>query len=104
IAVLKINNDLERTADLAVNIAERTLVLTTQAPVEIPQALPAMAAKSSEMLKGSLDSLVNTAPKQARIIAAMDDQVDELTRQVFAEVERRVRENPDETERLINLL
>lgn len=104
IAILKINNDLERTADLAVNIAERTIVLCSEGPIEIPEALPEMAVKSSEMLKNSLDSLVNTDAKLAREVSASDDEVDELIRKVFAEVERRIHQTPEETERLINLL
>lgn len=104
VAGLKINNDLERTADLAVNIAERSAYLATQQPLEIPFPLSTMANKATDMLKRSLDALVNMDPRQARLVRAMDDDVDAINRQAFVSVQDRIREDLDLLDRLIHLL
>src|SRR5271154_1827477 len=59
IAVLKINNDLERIGDLAVNIAERAKFLATKDPLDVPFDFLSMAEKTRAMLKRALDALVN---------------------------------------------
>jgi phosphate transport system protein len=56
IAVLKINSDLERVGDLAVNIAERALYLSSQVPVKIPNTIIKMSNEVREMLKKSIDA------------------------------------------------
>ena len=58
VSVLKINNDIERIGDLAVNIAERALFLCSERPVEAPSDLAEMRAKALAMLTRSLDALV----------------------------------------------
>jgi len=78
ISVLKINNDLERIGDLAVNIAERAEYLSSQPPIEIPDTVPLMASIVQDMLKNSLDALVNMDTKQATKVCESDDQVDDL--------------------------
>ena len=72
IAVLKINNDLERTGDEAVNIAERGLYLSEQSPVNVHLDFAAMADKAQQMLKMSLDSLVNVSASLARRVCLAD--------------------------------
>ena len=59
IAVIKLNNDLERIADLAVNIAERVVSMNHADTVPIPFDFYSMCEKVQEMLKKSLDALVN---------------------------------------------
>jgi len=80
IAVLKINNDLERIGDLAVNIAERAMYLSSQEPVDVPFDFVGMAAKTKLMLKRSLDALVNMDSREAQEVCAMDDDVDAMNR------------------------
>lgn len=104
VACLKINNDLERTADLAVNIAERSAYLATQDAIEIPFPLPTMASKTIAMLKRALDALVNMDPRMARAVRMLDDEVDAINRQAYASVQERIRVNLDEMDRLIHLL
>ena len=104
VSVMKINNDIERIGDLAVNIAERTLFLCTMPPVEAPSDLADMRAKALAMLTGSLDSLVRRDTKRAREVRAGDDEVDELNRQVFREFSAAVRKNPDHVECLLSYL
>src|SRR5277367_5814507 len=66
VAVLKINNDLERMGDLAKNIAKRVLFLTQCERFDLPGDFRSMAAKTQAMVKQSLDALVNSDPALAR--------------------------------------
>jgi len=104
IAILKIDNELERVGDLAVNVAEHAAFLATQTPVEISFDFPAMAGRAQAMLEKSLDSLVNLRAERAREVLVSDDEVDALNRQMYRLVQEVVRTRPDETECLIHLL
>lgn len=104
IAVLKINSDLERVGDLAVNVAERAAFLATQPPVDISFDLQAMARQAQEMLKKSLDALVNLSAAQARAVLASDDAIDAMNRQMYLIVQEAIHAHPDQTGALIHLL
>jgi phosphate transport system protein len=101
VAVLKINNDLERIGDLAVNIAERADYLSGQAPVFVDFDFDHMASVVIGMVRDSLDSLVNLDPHLARRVCATDMRVDEMNREVFRLVVDSIRSHPDQAERLI---
>lgn len=104
IAVLKINNDLERIGDLAVNIAERAVYLSTHAPIGLPLDFRGMVKITQQMLKESLDSLVNLDTHIARNVRASDDEVDELNRHMYALLEDYMREHPDRIAESLHLL
>lgn len=104
IAVLKINNDLERVGDLAVNIAERALFLAGQPQVSIEFDFTTMAEKTQEMLAESLDALVNLNAGLARDLCARDDEIDAMNRQMYLIVQDAVHTHPDQVEPLIHLL
>jgi phosphate transport system protein len=104
IAVLKINSDLERVGDLAVNVAERAAFLATQPPVDISFDFQAMARQAQEMLKRSLDSLVNLSAEQAREVLLGDDEIDAMNRRMYLIVQDAIHAHPDQTESLIHLL
>jgi phosphate transport system protein len=104
ISVMKINNDIERIGDLAVNIAERALFLCSKGPVEAPSDLAEMRAKALAMLTRSLDALVRMDTKCARNVRASDDEVDALNRKLFLEFAAAVRRNPDHVECLLSYL
>jgi phosphate transport system protein len=92
IAILKINNDIERIGDLAVNIAKRSHILREAA--EVPALIPEMAATVREMLKTSLDALVHSDGGRARSVLAMDDEVDRMHKAMFDRLDRIVSEEP----------
>ena len=104
IAVLKINNGLERVGDLAVNVAERAAFLATQPPVSISFDFQAMARRAQEMLKQSLDALVNLSTEQAQEVLTSDDEIDAMNRQMFLIVQEAIHAHPEQTEVLIHLL
>ncbi len=87
IAVLKINNDLERIADIAVNIAERVPRLEQSPPSGMEQHLQQMGGQTIAMLQRTFDALAQGNPQLAREVVGMDEAVDRMHRQTFAAVE-----------------
>jgi phosphate transport system protein len=104
VAVLKINNDLERIGDLALNIAERAVLLEGLPPCEIPFDFQGMAEKAKAMLRKSLDALVELDPNLASEVCRADDEVDAINREMYLIVEKGMRENPDQIETLMLML
>lgn len=104
VSVLKINSDLERIGDLAVNIAERAAFLATQSPIDVPLDFPLMAEKTKAMLRKSLDALVNGDSRLAHEVCAADDEVDAMNRQMYMQIQDAIRRHPDRVESLIHLL
>jgi len=104
VAVLKINSDLERIGDLAANISERTVFLVTRQQIVAPFDLFGIAEKAQEMVRHSLDSLVNLDAALARQVCRMDDEVDTLNREAFARVKEAIRVEPEKVDILIAYL
>lgn len=86
IAAQKINNDLERIGDHAVNIAESDLNLLKIKPIDSLLELPKMAATTKLMLRHALDSFILLDPRMAQTVLESDDQIDELNRAMTIEV------------------
>jgi len=103
-AVIKINNDLERVGDMAVNIAERVLIVAKRPPVSLAFDFDGMAAKTEAMLKMSLDSLVNLDVDMAYKVGLMDDEVDTMKIRCYDLVKEAVKKAPERANSLINLL
>ncbi len=103
IAVLKMNNDLERMGDLAANIAKRARDFMQQAGVELPGELAEMAQKAQGMVKSSLDALVNMDSRLAREVCAGDDELDSFRKRMQRRVLEDLRSHPDHAETLMDL-
>lgn len=99
VTVLKVNNDLERMGDLAVNIAERALYLAAHPQLEVTPDFTQMAKDVRNMVRASLDSLTNKDTELAREVLAMDDKVDEANRNMFEIMEEQMRKDPDTVKR-----
>jgi len=100
VAILKINSDLERIGDLAVNIAEQVLFLSAQ-PMPMPANgydFTAMASKAQVMLKQSLDSLIQLDTTLARNVCTADDEVDQQYRAIFMTAKEQIKIHPDQTD------
>jgi phosphate transport system protein len=104
VAVLKINNDLERMADTAVNIARRAEYLAKFPKVDLPADLTQMAKKVQIMVQQSLDALVRSDTVMARKVCVADREVDEHNRAMHIFIQDAIREHPDNVERLIHML
>ena len=103
-AVIKINNDLERIGDEAVNIAERVLIISKREKLEIPFDYSLMAEKSEFMLKKSLDAVVNMDLDGAVKVCISDDEVDDLQNEAYDVIKQAIKDSPDRVSYLINLL
>jgi phosphate transport system protein len=104
VAILKINNDLERMADQAVNIAERAKFLALRDPIEIPANLTQLADTVQVMLNHALRALINLDAKSARAVIGEDDQVDAIHRQMYDLIQEYIRRQPERSDCHINLI
>ncbi len=103
VAVLKLNNDLERIGDLSVAIARRAKSL---AQLQNPAAIldfSGMAEKVKLMLRRCLQALVNMDAGLAREVCASDDEIDGLNRAMYDKIQARLKESPDEAPALLHL-
>lgn len=103
ISVLKINNDLERIGDLAVNISRKTLAFEGLLLADLPFDLQDMSRKVQAMLSDALDTLVNFDAGLGAEVCARDNEVDAMKRTVRREVERVVCEHPEQAKSLLRL-
>jgi phosphate transport system protein len=103
VAVLKINKDLERAGDLAVNIAETSIHLSGQPRMRIPSEYFSMAEKAFNMLKKSLDSFVNMNIEAAYQVLQEDDEVDYMKHRLHRSFEEQIRKDMELTSNLIHL-
>jgi phosphate transport system protein len=94
-AALKINTDLERMADLAEDIAERTLHLSRFPPIPIPEKLQRMTDLTTTMVRQSLDAFVNLDAHLARRVCRLDDEVDRYNNDIIQEVIEMMQKSPD---------
>jgi len=94
-AVAMINTDLERMADLAVNIAERALALIKLPPIQIPTRLQQMTDLTIELVHQSIDAFVTTNPRAARDVCRRDDEVDRLNVQIIRELVEQMKRSPE---------
>ncbi len=85
-ACIKINNDLERMGDHAVNIAQKAQILAGMPRLKPLIDIPMMAGIVQEMVKNSLDSFVNLDGASARAVCEKDDDVDAMEDQITREL------------------
>ena len=103
VAVLKINTDLERMGDLAKNIAKRVSQLAAGRPCPLPPEIRTMAMQTQEMVKQSLDAVVNADPALARQVREEDDAVDAARQKIRKRVMQTLQEGTDDVESLLRM-
>jgi len=94
VALMKINHDLERIGDLAVNIAHKALALAAMPPLELPFDLAQMGFDTQQMLIHSLDALVNADVSLANEVCARDGRIDAMKHQIRQVATQRIRDEP----------
>ena len=104
ISVLKVNNDLERIGDLAVNIAERAVYLSAHEPLKATLNFPRMADGARKMVRKSLDALIGMDAKLARVVLTMDDEIDDLNREMYTTLQDLMRQSPEFIDRAVHTL
>jgi phosphate transport system protein len=97
-AALKINNELERMADLAEDIAERAVHLAGLPVIPVPKNLQEMTDLTTTMVRESLDAFVNLDTSQARRVCRLDDTVDRYNSEIITELLSLMRKSPDMVE------
>lgn len=101
--VLKISAELERVADLAVNLSERALGLAASPEVHVPDKLQMMANLALDMLHRAIDAFVELDSKLAKDICNRDDHVDRLNREIIEELIQFMRKHPESIEPAMHL-
>jgi phosphate transport system protein len=95
ISVVKVNADLERMADLACNIAERSKSLDLFPLFPIPDELQEMVSTATKMVKMSLDAFVERDSAKAKAAIAEDEMVDRLNRIVIDQLHETMKDHPE---------
>ncbi len=103
-AILKINNDLERVADQAVNISETSIYLMKEAPLKPLIDIPHMATLAQKMIKSSLEAFVRHDPGLAQEVCGDDDEVDRINDQIFRELLTYMMQDPKSITRAVDLI
>ena len=92
--IVKINNDLERMADLAVNIAERALALAQGPEVPVPPKFRQMTDLTNTMVRDSLDAFLKLDVTLAKRVCRLDDEVDRFNREIIDDISEYMKQAP----------
>ena len=104
LAVTKINADLERVGDQAVNIAERVMDLVELPKVDLPVDIPRMATAVSAMVRRSLESFIEGKAELAQAVLEMDNVVDRMKDEAFITLVKTMNEQPEKTRQSLDAL
>ena len=102
--VLKINSDLERMGDQAVNIAEKAIVLNREAPLQSYMVIPAMADLAISMVKNSLDAFIEKNADRAKAICESDDELDNLNDQLYNEMQEAMKDRALQVSQAVSMI
>ena len=104
LAVLKINADLERVGDQAVNIAQRVLDLISEPEVQLPVDIPRMADSVSTMVQRALEAFLDGKAEVAEAVLQMDGIVDRMKDEAFIVLVQKMYNEPTVTRAALNVL
>jgi len=104
IAILKINNDLERIGDLAANMGRRVELMARHSAVEMPPQVVPMGEFTRHMLRQALNALISQSVDSCRKVLRQDHTVDQLNSEVYDLVKAQLRQRPQDVSNLLNIL
>jgi len=104
IACSRINSELERMGDQAINICDNTQFLLAEPELKPLIDIPIMATEVKQMVQRSLDSFVKRSVEQAQEVILSDDRVDALKDQIFRELLTYMMSDPSAIRRAISLI
>jgi phosphate transport system protein len=104
LSVIRINADLERVGDQAVNIAVRVREMGAFANIDLPVDIPKLASLSSAMVRMALQAFIEADPDLAQAVLKMDDEVDEMNDAAFYSLSSLIKERPELTPQSLNAL
>jgi phosphate transport system protein len=104
LAVIRINADLERVGDQAVNIAGRVQDLGTLSNSDMPVDIPKLAQLAGAMVRKALQAFIEGDAEMAQTVLTLDDQVDEMNRDAFRALGNLIKETPELASQALNAL
>jgi phosphate transport system protein len=104
VAVLKINADLERVGDQAVNIAQRTLDLLKVSSLDVPVDVGRMASTVSTMVRRALESFLSAHAEVAEAVLEMDNIVDRMKDEAFVILVQKMKSDPQQAQQYLDVL
>ena len=104
LSVIRINADLERVGDQAVNIAVRVREMGAFANFDLPVDIPKLASLASAMVRKALQAFIEADADLATSVLAMDDEVDEMNDAAFYALSSLIKQQPDLTPQSLNAL
>jgi phosphate transport system protein len=105
LAVTKINSDLERVGDQAVNIAERVMDMVELPKIDdLPVDIARMAAAASAMVRRALESFIEGKAELAQAVLEMDNVVDRMKDEAFITLVKAMNERPETTRQALDAL
>ncbi|SFS15620.1 phosphate transport system protein [Granulicella pectinivorans] len=104
LSVIRINADLERVGDQAVNIAVRVREMGAFANIDLPVDIPRLASLASAMVRKALQAFIEADADLAETVLQLDDQVDAMNDAAFVELSGLIRDRPDLTPQSLNAL
>lgn len=104
LAVTKINSDLERVGDQAVNIVERVMDMIELPAADLPIDIPRMATASSAMVRRALESFIEGKAELAQAVLEMDNVVDRMRDEAFINLTRKMNDTPETTRQALDAL
>lgn len=104
LSVIRINADLERVGDQAVNIAVRVREMDPFANVDLPVDIPKLASLALAMVRRALQAFIEGDAELAESVLLMDDQVDEMNDSAYVALSSLIKEQPDLTPQSLNAL
>ena len=104
LAVIKINADVERVGDQAVNISERVRDLQAMPPVDLPVDIPRMATMAASMVRRALQCFIDADAEMARTVLSMDDQVDQMNSAIHRTLGKLIVDQPSVAAQALDVL
>lgn len=104
LSVIRINADLERVGDQAVNIAVRVREMGAFANIDLPVDIPKLASLASAMVRKALQAFIEADPDLAQSVLELDDQVDAMNDNAFYSLSNLIKEKPELTPQSLNAL
>jgi phosphate transport system protein len=104
LAVIKINADLERVGDQAVNIAQRVMHMLDMPAFDLPVDIPAMAGRVRAMVRDSLRSFIEGDTELAKRVLEADDEIDRINKEAFSALSAAMQAKPDSAVQALDAL
>jgi phosphate transport system protein len=104
LAVIKINADLERVGDQAVNIVQRVMNMIELSPSDLPVDIPAMATRVRAMVRDALRSFIEGDTDLAKHVLEADDEIDRINKEAFAALSACMQSKPDSAVQALDAL